>query len=237
MFESALAQLMQLNHDCLRSVVNGGLDPVDGYPWVAARWWDGVALTDRVRHHDLTEEELLRIQAYSKSLINALGPIAGTVAFTPASICDLRRGRTNYRHLFYRPTIRGLPPLRTEFIRLISSIFAGKYKALTTYLRRQARTSLHVLYSLRSKRFHHSLNNRLLFLRLPSLLHSKSFSFSSSARLATLAGNLVIANPLPKKAQTPSKALQKKIRLASRNLLLIPLLQSNLPKKKPQKLR
>ncbi|MDG1151724.1 MAG: hypothetical protein P8Q54_14475, partial [Akkermansiaceae bacterium] len=91
-FESALAQLMQLNHDCLRSVVNGGLDPVDGYPWVAARWWDGVALTDRVRHHDLTEEELLRIQAYSKSLIDALGPIAGTVAFTPASIVTCGEG-------------------------------------------------------------------------------------------------------------------------------------------------
>ncbi|MDB4636339.1 hypothetical protein OAE60_00435 [Akkermansiaceae bacterium] len=136
-FESALAQLMQLNHDCLRSVVNGGLDPVDGYPWVAARWWDGVALTDRVRHHDLTEEELLRIQAYSKSLINALGPIAGTVAFTPASIVTCGEGAQTIDtfsidyHSWFAAFAHGIHPADLVDIR-------GKYKALTTYLRRQA---------------------------------------------------------------------------------------------------
>jgi hypothetical protein len=136
-FESALAQLMQLNHDCLRSVVNGGLDPVDGYPWVAARWWDGVVLTDRVRNHDLTEEELLRIQAYSKSLINSLGPIAGTVAFTPASIVTCGEGEQTIDtfsidyHSWFSAFAHGIHPADLVDIH-------AKYKALTTYLRRQA---------------------------------------------------------------------------------------------------
>ena len=136
-FESALAQLMQLNHDCLRSVVNGGLDPVDGYPWVAARWWDGVVLTDRVRNHDLTEEELLRIQAYSKSLINSLGPIAGTVAFTPASIVTCGEGEQTIDtfsidyHSWFSAFAHGVHPADLVDIH-------AKYKALTTYLRRQA---------------------------------------------------------------------------------------------------
>ncbi|MGB2453182.1 MAG: hypothetical protein ACPIG7_01210 [Akkermansiaceae bacterium] len=136
-FESALAQLMQLNHDCLRSVVNGGLDPVDGYPWVAARWWDGVALTDRVRERDLTEEELLRIQAYSKSLINALGPIAGTVAFTPASIVTCGEGKQTIDtfsidyHSWFAAFAHGIHPADLVDIH-------AKYNALTTYLRRQA---------------------------------------------------------------------------------------------------
>jgi hypothetical protein len=136
-FESALAQLMQLNHDCLRSVVNGGLDPVDGYPWVAARWWDGVVLTDRVRNHDLTEEELLRIQAYSKSLINSLGPIAGTVAFTPASIVTCGEGEQTIDtfsidyHSWFSAFAHGVHPADLVDIH-------AKYKALTTYLTRQA---------------------------------------------------------------------------------------------------
>jgi hypothetical protein len=136
-FESALAQLMQLNHDCLRSVVNGGLDPIDGYPWVAARWWDGVVLTDRVRHHDLTEDELLRIQGYSKSLINALGPIAGTVAFTPASIVTCGEGGQTIDtfsidyHSWFSAFAHGIHPADLVDIH-------AKYKALTTYLRRQA---------------------------------------------------------------------------------------------------
>ena len=136
-FESALAQLMQLNHDCLRSVVNGGLDPVDGYPWVAARWWDGVVLTDRVRQHDLTEEELLRIQAYSKSLINSLGPIAGTVAFTPASIVTCGEGEQTIDtfsidyHSWFSAFAHGVHPADLVDIH-------AKYKALTTYLTRQA---------------------------------------------------------------------------------------------------
>lgn len=136
-FESALAQLMQLNHDCLRSVVNGGLDPVDGYPWVAARWWDGVVLTDRVRNHDLTEEELLRIQAYSKSLINSLGPIAGTVAFTPASIVTCGEGEQTIDtfsidyHSWFSAFSHGVHPADLVDIH-------AKYKALTTYLTRQA---------------------------------------------------------------------------------------------------
>ena len=136
-FEGALAQLMQLNHNCLRSVVNGGLDPIDGYPWVAARWWDGVVLTDRVRDRDLTEEELLRIQNFSKSLINALGPIAGTVAFTPRSIVTCGEGEQiidtfsiDY-HSWFAAFAHGIHPADLVDIQ-------AKYKALTTYLRRQA---------------------------------------------------------------------------------------------------
>ena len=147
-FEAALAQLMQLNHSCLRSVVNGGLDPVDGYPWVAARWWDGVILTDRVRGQDLTEEELLRIQGYSKTLINALGPIAGTIALTPGSIVTCGEGEQTIDtfsidyHSWFAAFAHGIHPADLVDIH-------AKYKALTTYLRRQAGlTSTSLLTSL-----------------------------------------------------------------------------------------
>ena len=137
-FEGALAQLMQLDHDCLRSVVNGGLDPVDGYPWIAARWWDGITLTERIRDRDLTEEECLRIQHYSKLLINALGPIAGTVAFTPGSIVTCGEGEQaidtfsiDY-HSWFAAFSQCIHP--ADLVDL-----EAKYKALTTYLRRQAR--------------------------------------------------------------------------------------------------
>ena len=136
-FEGALAQLMQLNHNCLRPIVNGGLDPVDGFPWIAARWWEGVVLPDRVRDFDLAEEECLRIQGHAKALIDALGPVAGTVAFTPGSIVICGEGEQiidtfsiDY-HAWFAAFAEGIHPADLVDVQ-------AKYKALTTYLRRQA---------------------------------------------------------------------------------------------------
>lgn len=136
-FENALDQLMQLSHNCLRPVVDGGLDPVDGFPWIAARWWDGILLTDRVRDFDLTEEECLRIQGHAGSLITALGPVAGTVAFTPRSIVICGEGEQaidtfsiDY-HSWFAAFAEGIHPAELADVQ-------AKYDALSTYLRRQA---------------------------------------------------------------------------------------------------
>ena len=91
-FENALAQLQQLSHSCLRSVIDGGLDPIDGFPWIAVRWWEGTLITDRVRDSDLTTTEFARIEAHGEALIEALGPIAGTVSFTPRSVVTCGQG-------------------------------------------------------------------------------------------------------------------------------------------------
>jgi hypothetical protein len=136
-FEGALEQLMQLNHNCLRSVIDGGLDPVDGFPWIVARWWDGILLPDRVRDFDLTEEECLRIQGHAESLIEALGPVAGTVAFTPGSIVICGDGEQTIDtfsidyHSWFAAFAEGIHPADLVDVN-------AKHKALTTYLRRQA---------------------------------------------------------------------------------------------------
>ena len=136
-FEGGLAQLMQLNHNCLRPIVNGGLDPVDGFPWIVARWWDGIVLSDRVRDFDLTAEECYRIQGHANSLIEALGPVAGTVAFTPGSIVICGDGEQTIDtfsidyHSWFAAFAEGIHPADLVDVQV-------KYKALTTYLRRQA---------------------------------------------------------------------------------------------------
>ncbi|MDB4652941.1 hypothetical protein OAE39_01565 [Akkermansiaceae bacterium] len=128
---------MQLNHNCLRPIVNGGLDPVDGFPWIVARWWDGIVLSDRVRDFDLTAEECYRIQGHANSLIEALGPVAGTVAFTPGSIVICGDGEQTIDtfsidyHSWFAAFAEGIHPADLVDVQV-------KYKALTTYLRRQA---------------------------------------------------------------------------------------------------
>ena len=136
-FEGALEQLIQLNHNCLRPVIGGGLDAVDGFPWIVARWWDGILLPDRVRDFDLTEKEYLRILGNAESLIDALGPVAGTVAFTPGSIVICGDGEQTIDtfsidyYSWFAAFAEGIHPADLVDVN-------AKHKALTTYLRRQA---------------------------------------------------------------------------------------------------
>lgn len=81
-FSKALEQLRALDHPCLRPVVDGGLDPIDGQPWIAARWWEGDVLTESPP----TREDIERIREQCQDLIVSLGDRAGALSFRPSEI-------------------------------------------------------------------------------------------------------------------------------------------------------
>lgn len=135
-FQNALAQLQALDHNCLRPVFDGGLDPVDGHPWIAARWWDGVLIPDRVRDSDLTAAEFERIKFHGETLIAALGPLAGTVSFSPNSVVTSGRGEQTIDtfsidyHTWFAAFARGVhPAAETDPYQ--------RFNALLIYLKRQ----------------------------------------------------------------------------------------------------
>ena len=80
-FDSALGELKRLNHGCLRPVIDGGLDAVDGMPWVARVWWDGEYLEDRINNGVLTPFDIQRLVDHGQALIDALGDRAAAVSF------------------------------------------------------------------------------------------------------------------------------------------------------------
>ncbi len=86
-FDRALKGLQSLNHNCLRPILHGGLDPVDSFPWIAVRWWEGSVLSDRLANGPLlTLEEFERIKRHGSALVESLGPLASTISFTPSSV-------------------------------------------------------------------------------------------------------------------------------------------------------
>lgn len=85
-FDRALEELSALEHLCLRPVVDGGLDPVDGYPWVAVRWWPGPLLSQRIEAGPLSGTGIDLLEENANSLIEYLGVRAGAISFDPAEI-------------------------------------------------------------------------------------------------------------------------------------------------------
>lgn len=136
-FQNALSQLQELSHPCLRPVVDGALDPVDGHPWIAARWWDGLLLTDRVRDSDLSAEEFERIKLHGESLVNALGPLAGTVSFNPGSVVICGQGEKTIDtfsidyHSWFGAFAQGIHPAT-------QSATLQRFTALLTHLKRHS---------------------------------------------------------------------------------------------------
>lgn len=80
-FDAALKELKRLNHGCLRPVIDGGLDEIDGMPWVARVWWDGEYLDDRMNSGVLTPPDIQRLADHGQALIDALGDRASAISF------------------------------------------------------------------------------------------------------------------------------------------------------------
>lgn len=80
-FESALRELKRLTHGCLRPVIDGGLDEIDGMPWVARVWWDGDYLDDRIEKGMMNGSDIQRLADHGHALIDALGDRAAAVSF------------------------------------------------------------------------------------------------------------------------------------------------------------
>ncbi len=80
-FASALAQLKELEHPCLRRVFDGGLDEVDRQPWFANQWWEGETLEDRLLEETFSEADLHRLQGLSEILFKKMASYAGAISF------------------------------------------------------------------------------------------------------------------------------------------------------------
>lgn len=85
-FDDAFMRLLSLNHGCFRSLVDGGLDPSDGIPWLATRWWDGDFLSDQITSEDFTAEDIARVKFHCESVIQTFGKVAGALSFDPETI-------------------------------------------------------------------------------------------------------------------------------------------------------
>ncbi len=80
-FKACLEELKKLKHPNLRSVVDGGLDKIDGMPWVARVWWDGDILEDRLHDGGFVRADGDRLLEQGRALIASLADRAGAISF------------------------------------------------------------------------------------------------------------------------------------------------------------
>ena len=85
-FVEAYKELLAFDHPCIRTVIDGGQDPVDEFPWVATKWWNGTLLSNRIKEGPLTGLELQRIRLHAESLIETFGEKAACISFEPQRI-------------------------------------------------------------------------------------------------------------------------------------------------------
>lgn len=80
-FKAALGELKALKHSSLRSVIDGGIDKVDGMPWIAQVSWDGDILEDKINRGEFFESDAKRLLENGQTLIEALGQRSGALSF------------------------------------------------------------------------------------------------------------------------------------------------------------
>lgn len=112
-FQNGLNELLKLRHSSLRPVVDGGLDPIDGHPWLAARWWEGTILSKS----EITQGEIDRLRTQAEDLISTLRDRAGALNFTPFEIVTATASDGQTVHTFsidyfqwFRDWAIGYPP-------------------------------------------------------------------------------------------------------------------------------
>lgn len=85
-FDLAYKQLTELKHPNLRTVVDGGLDPVDRYPWVAVPWFNGTPLGDQTKFSPVETDTLELVKTRCRDLFEFLGDRSGALSLDPADI-------------------------------------------------------------------------------------------------------------------------------------------------------
>ena len=112
-YDRVLRELMALQHEHLRPVIDGGVDKVDGYPWVVASWFDGKPLSGR----KVTLEDIRNIGSQLHALVADLGKVADVICFDADEILTIRTP-DDFLHVLFsvdyhrwsRDRARGLPP-------------------------------------------------------------------------------------------------------------------------------
>ncbi|MGC6582778.1 MAG: hypothetical protein ACON4K_10720 [Akkermansiaceae bacterium] len=89
-FSKALEVLRQLDHPCLRRVVDGGQDEVDGAPWVVTHWSDGPSVKERHEAGGFDREDKITLEGQARSLIEGLEGFAATIKFDAAQIVGIQ---------------------------------------------------------------------------------------------------------------------------------------------------
>ena len=112
-FELALRELMALQHEHLRPVIDGGVDKVDRYPWVVASWFDGKPLSAR----SITLRDIKNIGTQLHAVVADLGEMADVLCFDADEILTIRTPDdflhvlfTVDYHCWFRDRVRGLSP-------------------------------------------------------------------------------------------------------------------------------
>lgn len=89
-FENALEALKQLNHSCLRRALDGGLDEIDGAPWIITQFWEGDPLKTRHEAGNFNYEGKTRLEAQARNLMEFLGGYAGALNFSANEVIDTK---------------------------------------------------------------------------------------------------------------------------------------------------
>lgn len=79
-FLEAIDTLSQLQHPSLRGVIEGGVDPVDGVPFVATEWVDGIILGDLLENAVLSPADGLKLVRQALSVLEEVQTYSGTKA-------------------------------------------------------------------------------------------------------------------------------------------------------------
>ncbi|MGC6567924.1 MAG: hypothetical protein ACON38_20215 [Akkermansiaceae bacterium] len=112
-FQKGLEELQLLGHPNLRRVVDGGLDPVDGHPWIATKWVEGSTLSQV----QITTDEVESLRKQAQDLIASLGYRSGALAFSADEVvvADAHHGKPRYTFAidffsWFRDWAIGYPP-------------------------------------------------------------------------------------------------------------------------------
>ncbi len=76
-YASALEHLEAIAHPSLRSIVSGGCDPVDGIPFIATEWMEGVSLRHLLAERSLNRAEVTALLVHALEACEALSAVLG----------------------------------------------------------------------------------------------------------------------------------------------------------------
>lgn len=79
-YDVAVERLCGISHPALRSIIAGGCDPVDGMPFIATEWVDGVALQTFLERGPLTPAEATHLLTLAMEVCEQISQVLGEEA-------------------------------------------------------------------------------------------------------------------------------------------------------------
>jgi hypothetical protein len=79
-YQAAVERLATVRHPALRRVIGGGCDPIDGMPFVASEWVEGVKLQSHIDRAPFTPVEAVRLLSLALEVCQILSEVHGEEA-------------------------------------------------------------------------------------------------------------------------------------------------------------